>query len=513
MEVPWAIIVSIILLIILVWAWKAFNWLWLKPKKLERILREQGLKGTSYRLLYGDTNDVIKMQTEAAFKSINLSDDLVSHVFPYDHQTVTKYGNNPFIWFGPKPRVILTDSELVKEVFMKSNSFQKLPQNPLLRMLINGLVSYDSEKWSKHRKIINPAFHLEKLKLMLPTFLQCCDDLVSNWEGELSSSNGTCEVDVWPSVQKLSSDVIARTAFGSTYEEGIKIFELLKEQMDLTAEMFITIYIPGWRFLPTAKNRRVKEIYRDLKALLTKVINNREKALKAGESPKNDLLGILLESNRKEIEDKGMNLEDVIKECKGFYLAGQETTSVSLIWALILLSKNLDWQERAREEVLQVFGNRKPDFEGLNQLKIVTMIMYEVLRLYTPIFALPREVYQDVKIGNLTIPAGAQIILPIIMIHYDQKLWGDDVKEFNPGRFSEGILKATNGKAAYFPFGMGPRICIGQNYSLIEAKLALAMILQRFSFELSPAYTHSPAPKITLYPQHGAHLILHKINP
>lgn len=84
-------------------------------------------------------------------------------------------------------------------------------------------------------------------QLMLPTFLQCCDDLVSNWEGELSSSNGTCEVDVWPSVQKLSSDVIARTAFGSTYEEGIKIFELLKEQMDLTAEMFITIYIPGWR--------------------------------------------------------------------------------------------------------------------------------------------------------------------------------------------------------------------------------------------------------------------------
>lgn len=117
----------------------------------------------------------------------------------------------------------------------------------------------------------------------------------------------------------------------------------------------------------------MKEIYRDLKALLTKVINNREKALKAGESPKNDLLGILLESNRKEIEDKGMNLEDVIKECKGFYLAGQETTSVSLIWALILLSKNLDWQERAREEVLQVFGNRKPDFEGLNQLKIVSI--------------------------------------------------------------------------------------------------------------------------------------------
>lgn len=80
-------------------------------------------------------------------------------------------GNNPFIWFGPKPRVILTDSELVKEVFMKSNSFQKLPQNPLLRMLINGLVSYDSEKWSKHRKIINPAFHLEKLKVSLPFIL------------------------------------------------------------------------------------------------------------------------------------------------------------------------------------------------------------------------------------------------------------------------------------------------------------------------------------------------------
>ncbi|XP_061365512.1 cytochrome P450 72A68-like isoform X2 [Gastrolobium bilobum] len=500
----------------LIWGWRMLNWLWLRPKRLERLLREQGLQGNPCRFLVGDLKDFLKIQKEARSKPMNLSDDIVPHVFSYIQQSVNKHGKNSFIWYGPIPRVTLTDPELIKDVLNKNHDFPKPNINPAFKLLASGLATHEGEKWSKHRRIINPAFNLEKLKIMLPIFFKSCNDLISKWEGMLSL-DGSCEMDVWPFLQNLASDVISRTAFGSSYEEGRRIFELQKEQAELTMKVAMKAFIPGWRFLPTSTHRRMKQIYRDVNVSLKGMINKREKALKAGEATKNDLLGILLESNHKEIQEQGnsknvgMNLEDVIEECKLFYFAGQETTSVLLVWTMILLCRYPDWQARARDEVLQVFGNNKPDFDGLSHLRIVTMILYEVLRLYPPILGLSRTVDKDMKLGNMTLPAGVQVSLPIVLVHHDCELWGDDAKEFNPERFSEGVLKATNGRVSFFPFGWGPRICIGQNFSILEAKMALSLILQRFSFELSLAYAHAPVTVITLQPQYGAHMILRKV--
>ncbi|KAI3696098.1 hypothetical protein L1987_79107 [Smallanthus sonchifolius] len=176
-----------------------------------------------------------------------------------------------------------------------------------------------------------------------------------------------------------------------------------------------------------------------------------------------------------------------------------------------LLGQHSEWQTHAREEVLHVLGDNNPDIDGLSHLKLMNIIFNEVLRLYSPVALLRRLIHDETKLGSLTLPAGTLIQINTLILHHDKDMWGDDVHEFKPERFSKGVSKVTKGQASYLPFGDGPRICIGQNFAIPEAKTALAMILQHFSFELSPSYTHTPHAITTLQPQFGAHLILHKL--
>ncbi|CAI9089124.1 OLC1v1023633C1 [Oldenlandia corymbosa var. corymbosa] len=495
---------------VLALGWKALNWVWFEPRKLEKKLREQGFRGNPYNFLHGDLKEISSLFQQAHSKAINLSDDVVPRVIPHLHQTVERYGKNSYLWLGPKLSLLITEPDLIKEVANKIQVFQRPRSNPLSRLLAEGIIAYNGEKWAKHRKLLNPAFHVEKLKLMIPAFYESTSELLSKWEN-ISSEEGSAEVDVWPNIQTLTSDVISRAAFGSNYEEGKRIFERQREQAAILAKAARSLYFPGLRFLPTKRNIRMKQIAKEVTYSIKEIINARVKSMQAGKTYGEDLLGLLLESNSQENDKNGMTIEEVIEECKLFYFAGQETTSSLLVWTMVLLSQYQDWQLRAREEVLQIFGTNKPDFNGLNRLKIVNMILHEVLRLYPPTATLARKCTEETIIGNLVLPVGVSLIIPTLLIHHDSKIWGDDANEFRPERFAEGVSHATKGQVVFFPFGWGPRICIGQNFALLEAKLAMAMILQRFSFELSPSYSHAPRSVVTVQPQHGAHLILHKL--
>ncbi|KAL4304075.1 hypothetical protein GQ457_10G016040 [Hibiscus cannabinus] len=503
--------------LLMTWGWRVLNWLWLKPKKLEKCLRQQGYTGNPYRFLSGDVKEILAMTRQARSKPMSsITDDIAPYVIPHYHQTVKNYGKNSIRWFGPSPRVTITDPELIREIFTKFNEFRKPRVNPLLGLLFSGLLTLEGDEWAKHRKIISHAFHQDKLKSMLPAFYECCTEMIDEWE-KMVSVNGSSEVDVWPFLVNLTRDVISRSAFGSSYEEGNRIFLLLDEQTNLLTQVVQSLYIPGWRFLPTKTNRKLKAMDKDIKDSLRELVKKREEAVKAGQVYNDDLLGILVESNFKENQEHGdhknmgMSIEDVVDECKLFYLAGQETTSVLLVWTMFLLARYPNWQTKAREEVLQVFGDGKPDPDDLSHLKVVTMILNEVLRLYPPIVLLGRSLSKDMKLGKLSLPAGVVVSIPTLLIHHDPEIWGEDALEFRPERFAEGVSKATKSQGAFLPFGGGPRICIGLNFALMEAKMALAMILRQFWFELSPSYAHSPITVITLRPQHGAHIILHKL--
>ncbi|KAF8096674.1 hypothetical protein N665_0304s0037 [Sinapis alba] len=506
-----SVIVSAAISVVLWWIWRTLKWVWFKPKMLESYLRRQGIPGTPYTPLVGDIKRDHSTLMEARSKPIKVTDDIIPRVLPFPSHMLKTYGRTFFTWLGPIPTITITDPEKIKEVFNKVYDFPKPHTFPLSNLIVSGLFSYEGDKWTKHRRIINPAFHLEKIKNMVPVFHQSCREVVGQWDKIVSEKGSSCEVDVWPGLMSITEDVISRTAFGSSYKEGQRIFELQTELTQLIIQAVQKSYIPGYRYLPTKGNRRIKAAARESQVILRGLVNKRLRAREAGEAPNEDLLGILLESNLGQAKGDGMSIEEVIEECKLFYFAGQETTSVLLVWTMILLSQHQDWQARAREEVKQVFSDKEPDTEGLSHLKTMTMIINEVLRLYPPVTHLKRAIHKEMKLGDLTLPAGVQINLPTMIVQRDAQLWGNDAAEFKPERFKDGVSKATKSQVSFFPFAWGPRICIGQNFALLEAKMAMALILQRFSFKLSPSYVHAPYTVFTLHPQYGAQLILHKL--
>ncbi|KAF8675952.1 hypothetical protein HU200_047452 [Digitaria exilis] len=457
--------------LLLWWAWRVLESTWIIPRRLDRALQSQGLPGTVYRFPFGDLREFARQATAARAKPMPLSHDITPRVHRFYHNIIREHGNKPI-----HRLVIVDDPKLVREIMAnKFGHFRKRKHNGLVKRLANGLVSHDGEKWAVHRKIISPAFHLEKLKVkMLPAFAACSNDLITRWVGYVDS-DGAKEIDVWPEFQNLTGDVISRSAFGSSFSEGRRIFQLQG------------------------------------------IVGKRERAMKEGRANNNDdLLGLLMESNIAETKQAGtskpiMTMEDIIGELKLFYFAGMDTTAVLLTWTMVVLSVHPEWQDSAREEVLRVFGKNQPDLDGIHQLKIVTMILYEVLRLYPPVVQLDRQTYKEMELGGVTYPAGVVLSLPIVFVHHDKDVWGEDADEFRPERFADGISRASKDAPAFFPFGWGPRICVGQNFALVEAKMALSSILQHFSFGLSPSYTHAPFPVSTLQPDHGAQIMLKKL--
>ncbi|KAH9329392.1 hypothetical protein KI387_001500, partial [Taxus chinensis] len=479
--------------------------IWWIPRRLKSCFESQGVFGPPYKLLYGNTTQVIQMMIAANSSSMDLSHDILPRVLPEIYSWTKLYGKNFVYWFGPTPRIVIPQPELIREVLCdKSGSFEK-PEIPIqLRQLSgDGLANSRGGKWARQRRLIAPAFHLETLKAMVvPVVVGSTANMLQRWNHRIAS--GSQEIEVGDEFRNLTADIIAKTAFGSSFEKGKQIFDLQTHQAILAAESFRKFNIPGYRFLPTRSNLKAQKIDSEIQRALSRIIINREKNAEA-ENEKKDLLGTIMMGGSGGMRKHEMGYQDVIDECKTLFVAGHETTAILLVWSIILLAMDTHWQDKARQEVLHFCNNgNAPDADALTRLKIVNMILHEVLRLYPPLPFMIRKTKKMTKLGRFVLPKGTEISIPIAALHHDEELWGEDAKEFNPWRFQGGVSKAANHQAAFMPFGLGPRICVGMNFSLIESKVVLAMILQRFSWALSPAYVHAPAQNFTIRPQHGA---------
>jgi cytochrome P450 len=204
---------------------------------------------------------------------------------------------------------------------------------------------------------------------------------------------------------------------------------------------------------------------------------------------------------------EGMNFTEkqVIDNGTTLLLAGHETTANLLTWTVYLLAVHREWQERARVEAK---GLETLDFKQVSQLKTISMILWESLRLFPPQPVIGRVCVRENVAGGLLIPEKMETITSLLALHCNPDVWGDDAEEFKPKRFANGINKACKNSSAFLPFGLGPRTCIGQSLALLEARVILYFMLKTYSWELSPAYRHAPDVTLTLQPGFGMPIVL-----
>ncbi|XP_042008791.1 cytochrome P450 734A1 [Salvia splendens] len=500
-------LLSLFLFIILVCCYHLHKFV-REPLRIQKHFKQQGINGPDYRPIFGNTAAARRLLIAAAEAAPipRITHDICHRVMPHYWKWSSLYGKNFVYWFGRRPRLAVGDPKLIKEILMNSNgNFPKQKMNPSSKVLLgDGLVNLDGRRWEVHRRITAQAFHMERVKGWIPEMAASIEDMLKKWEVKRAEKN-EFEMDVHQQLQQLSADIISRTAFGSSCEEGNRIFQLQEQQVGLALQALRSLYIPGFRFLPTKKNRMRWRLDQETRESIRKIIGKHGKS----EGNSKSLLTLMMSSYKNEdgVEEK-LDIDEIIDECKTFYFAGKETTANLLTWVLLLLASHQEWQTRARDEVNATCrGNAHPTAENISDFKILSMILNETLRLYPPAVALNRLASENVKLASLNIPSGTDMYIAMTAVHHDTEIWGDDANEFNPLRFSE----PRKHPASFFPFGLGPRICVGQNLAIVEAKLVLAMILQHYSFMVSPSYLHAPMQSMTLQPQHGLQLIFSRI--
>lgn len=517
---PFAVTTFSILALLSALTLRVFITCWWRPLTIFRSMEQQGIHGLRYRFLTGNIPEHASLLRVVQSHPIHsISHDIVPRVVPHFTQWSRIYGERFFYWYGWTPRLVIAVPEFAKQVL--SNKFGHYSKSAVrpehVDLFGNGLPAVNGETWAVHRRVVNPAFRLDRLKGMIPTMLDSANTTFDKWERLCRTSGGCCEIEVFGQFVEMTADIIARTAFGSSYEDGKRVFDLQRQQQVLAIEADRSTYIPGSRFLPTPKNRLRWGLHREIQKQLLRIIHNRIESLpqERGDcSYGNDLLGLMLMAN-KESFDCGkliLSVQDVMDECKTFLFAGHETSSSLLTWTTMLLAHHKEWQDRARAEVWEVCGSNPPVAESLSELKTISMILNESLRLYPPVVHLIRYSHTDINLGDIRLLKGTGILLSILAMHHSREIWGDDVNDFKPERFAAGAAKAAKHPLAFIPFALGPRVCIGQSFSLLEAKLIISTLLQRFYFQISPSYRHAPSHQITLQPQYGMEIIFKSVN-
>ena len=353
----------------------------------------------------------------------------------------------------------------------------------LERALGKGLLTSEGDLWKHQRKLMAQAF--------VPRRIQSYGAaMASVTAAGLGSWRDGAAINLHQEMSRLTMEVVADVLFGSGLTPAD--IELVRDSMETVNEFFanspeaITL-LPAW--VPTPRNRRVTAAVARLDELIFRIIARR----RAGEA-REDLLGTLLAAQ----DDDGARMSDrqLRDEAMTLFLAGHETTALALAHTLYLLSTHPEVERRLHAELASVLGDRLPTADDVRSLPYAERVLKESMRLYPPAWTTGREATEDVEVGGYHIPKGAQILASQWVVHHDPR-WFPNPEGFDPDRWAPERAKDLP-RYAYFPFGGGPRVCIGNRFAMLEATLMLAVIVSRWRLDLLPGQRLELKPSVTL---------------
>lgn len=353
-------------------------------------------------------------------------------------------------------------------------------------VLGQGLLTSEGATWKRHRKLAAPSFQPRHLAVYADTMV----------DAALRHLPPPGAGDVHDVTTRLTLDIVVRTLFGGDPGSAAdRVGPVLGGLMDAFEREQRTLWrlVPPW--VPGPHRRRVREGTVELDALILALVRAR-RSLPAGD----DLLSRLLEA--RDEDGRGMDDQQVRDEALTLFLAGHETTSIALTHALWLLARHPVVQERVRAEVLALDG--EPSFATLPRLIETRAVVQEVLRLYPPAWAFGREPVVPISIGGHRIPAGVQVVVSPWVVHHDRQWWTAP-EQFRPERWATDAVREMP-RFAYFPFGGGPRVCVGNHFATMETTLVLATWLRHRTFEPVSGFVPELIPAVTLRPRNGMQL-------
>ena len=410
-----------------------------------------------------------------------------------------EYGDFVPLRFGRTPAALLNRPQFIDHVLVTDpRNFIKGPiVRGLRRLLGDGLVTSDGDLWLRQRRLTQPAFHRDRVIAAGEVMVRDAERMLATWQDGQTR-------ELYQELARLTLTNVAETLFGADVAGeadavAAALATLAREQSTARASSVLAL-LPAW--LPTPGNVRLRKAVRRLDRIIDGIISRR----RAGGARRDDLLALLLQARE---EDPGRMTDRLLRdEALTFLLAGHDTTALALSWTWYLLAQHPEAEAKLLAELRAVLGGRAPTVADLPRLRYTEQVLSEALRLYPPSWALARVALRDCDIGGQRVAAGTILLMSQWVMHRDPRYF-EGPEAFDPDRWA-GDLSTRLPRCAYFPFGAGPRLCIGNTFALMEASLLLATIAQQFRLTPVPGHRVTPRPDIVLRPECGVQMVLHR---
>lgn len=404
------------------------------------------------------------------------------------------HGDAAYFRVANRRAMLLSHPDDIERVLVTENRhFVKNYALRFLRPLLgNGLLLNEGTDWLRQRRLVQPAFTRPRVESYVPAMAECTRQWLEHWQAGQT-------IDVSAAMLRLTMTIGGRTLLGidagSRFREVAQCLETVL--YDFLGRLGTPLTLPFW--VPTPANLRLRRAIRRLDQILQQLIDSR-RGLETGD----DSLSLLMRA-RDEEDGRGISDRQLRDEVMTLFLAGHETTANALTWTWHLLSQHPQVQEAVRREACQVLGDEDPPpADRLPRLTYTQRVVQEALRLYPPAYVIGRRSRADLTIGRHFIPAGTNVLMSQWIVHRDPR-WFAEPLRFDPDRWADGLAGRIP-KYAYFPFGGGPRVCIGNTFAMVEATLITALIARRYVLTpvragpvaLLPAVTLRPAEPIVL---------------